>query len=82
MSFYIFLLLLQLFRCVPHFLQVRYLHFHKTIYQSNAYEFIFLYANERLIARGEYESLDAATLRLAINEIYALHIHERESLLD
>ena len=41
--------------------------------QSNASEFIFPYANERLIARGEYESLDAATLRLAINEIYARH---------
>ena len=40
---------------------------------TNASEFIFPYANERLIARGEYESLDAATLRLAINEIYARH---------
>ena len=40
---------------------------------SNASEYIFPYANERLIARGEYESLDAATLRLAINEIYARH---------
>ena len=49
---------------------------------TNASEYIFPYANERLIARGEYESLDAATLRLAINENYALHIHERESLLD
>ena len=40
---------------------------------TNASEYIFPYANERLIARGEYESLDAATLRLAINEIYARH---------
>ncbi|WP_308578965.1 YARHG domain-containing protein [uncultured Oribacterium sp.] len=40
---------------------------------TNASEFIFPYANERLIARGEYGSLDAATLRLAINEIYARH---------
>lgn len=40
---------------------------------TNGTEFIFPYANERLIARGEYESLDAATLRLAINEIYARH---------
>lgn len=40
---------------------------------SNTSEYIFPYANERLIARGEYESLDAATLRLAINEIYARH---------
>ena len=40
---------------------------------TNASEYIFPYANERLITRGEYESLDAATLRLAINEIYARH---------
>ena len=40
---------------------------------TNASEYIFPYANERLIARGEYESLDAASLRLAINEIYARH---------
>ena len=40
---------------------------------TNASEYIFPYANERLIARGEDESLDAATLRLAINEIYARH---------
>lgn len=40
---------------------------------TNASEYIFPYATERLIARGEYESLDAATLRLAINEIYARH---------
>lgn len=40
---------------------------------TNTSEYIFPYANERLITRGEYESLDAATLRLAINEIYARH---------
>lgn len=40
---------------------------------TNASEYIFPYANERLIARGDYESLDAASLRLAINEIYARH---------
>lgn len=40
---------------------------------TNASEYIFPYANERLITRGEYESLDAETLRLAINEIYARH---------
>ena len=40
---------------------------------TNASEYIFPYANERLIARGEYENLDAASLRLAINEIYARH---------
>ena len=40
---------------------------------TNASEYIFPYANERLIARGEYESLDAASLRLTINEIYARH---------
>ena len=40
---------------------------------TNASAYIFPYATERLIARGEYESLDAATLRLAINEIYARH---------
>jgi len=30
---------------------------------TNTSEYIFPYANERLITRGEYESLDAATLR-------------------
>ena len=41
--------------------------------EINTSEFIFPFANERLISKGEYESLDSAALRLAINEIYARH---------